>query len=148
MTIKEQLTSDLKLVMKMKDKIAIEVIRLIKARIISAEKIDGNELDNEEVGKILVKASKDHQKSIDAFKKANRIALLEKEVAQLNYLRNYLPKEMDEEQIVSEVEKIISDNGYTSIRDMGKVMQEFNKYFQANGGIVSSIVKKKLLPTS
>lgn len=148
MTIKEQLTSELKLVMKMKDKIAIEVIRLIKARIIAAEKIDGSELNNEEVGKILVKAANDHRKSIIAFQKANRTDLIEKEKLQLNYLQTYLPKEMDEEQIISEVEKIIADNGYTSIRDMGKVMQEFNKYFQANGKIVSSIVKKKLLPTS
>ena len=111
------------------------------------QKIDGSELNNEKVGRILVKAANDHRKSIIAFKKGNRINLLEKEKLQLGYLQNYLPKEMDEEQIVSEVEKIISDKGYTSIRDMGKVMKEFNTNFQANGGIVSSIVKKKLLPS-
>lgn len=145
MTTKEQLTSELKLVMKMKDKIAIEVIRLIKARIMAAEKIDGIELNNEEVGKILVKAANDHRKSIIAFKKANRKDLIEKEKLQLGYLQQYLPEEMAEEQIISEVEKIISDAGYTSIRDMGKVMQEFNKYFQANGRIVSKIVKERLI---
>lgn len=144
MTIKEQLTSNLLQSMKMKDKLAVEVIRLIKARIIESEKKDGNELNDSEVGQVLVKAAKDHQKSIDAFKKGNRISLLEKEVAQLKYLQQYLPKEMPEEAIISEVEKIIEENSYTSIKDMGKVMKEFNEKFQANGGVVSKIVKGKL----
>lgn len=144
MTIKEQLTSELILSMKMKDKLAVEVIRLIKAKIQNAEKKDGTTLNDSEVGQVLVKAAKDHQKSIDAFKKANRVSLLEKEVEQLNYLQKYLPKEMSEEAIISEVEKIIGDNSYNSIKDMGKVMKEFNENFQANGRVVSGIVKELL----
>lgn len=144
MTIKKRLTSELKMSMKMKDKLAVEVIRLIKAKIMDAEKIDGIELDDTAVGKILVKAAKDHQKSIVAFKKASRTDLVDKEKLQLAYLQNYLPEEMDEEQIVSEIEKIIADGDYTTIKDMGKVMKEFNANFQANGGIVSKLVKERL----
>lgn len=144
MTIKRQLTNNLTLSMKMRDKLAVEVIRLIKARIIEAEKKDGHDLNDSEVGQILVKAAKDHQKSIIAFQKANRTDLVEKEKSQLNYLQQYLPKEMPEEAIISEVDKIIKENSYTSIKDMGKVMKEFNENFQANGGVVSKIVKEKL----
>lgn len=145
MTIREQLTSNLILSMKMKDKIAVEVIRLIKARIIDAEKKDGTVLNDSEVGQVLVKAAKDHQKSIIAFQKANRTDLVEKEKSQLSYLKQYLPKEMPEEAIISEVEKIIEENSYTSIQNMGKVMKEFNENFQANGGVVSKIVRERLV---
>ncbi len=143
-SIKERLTSELKMSMKMRDKLAVEVIRLIKSKIMDAEKIDGNKLDDASVGKILVKAAKDHQNSIIAFKKGNRIDLLEKEKAQLAFLQNYLPKEMAKEQIIFEIEKIITNGNYTTIKDMGKVMKEFNTNFQANGRIVSQLVKEKL----
>ena len=145
MTIKEQLTSNLLQSMKMKDKLAVEVIRLIKAKIIDAEKKDGNELTDSEVGQILVKAGNDHQKSIIAFQKASRSDLVEKEKSQLQYLQQYLPKEMSEEAIISEVEKIMGENSYYSIKDMGKVMKEFNENFQANGGFVSKIVRERLV---
>lgn len=144
MIIKERLNSELKMAMKMKDKLAVEVIRLIKAKIQNAEKINGNELSDTEIESVLLKISKDHQNSIIAFKKGNRINLLEKEKLQLAFLQQYLPKEMGEEQIISEIEKIITDGNYTTIKDMGKVMKEFNENFQANGGIVSKLVKERL----
>lgn len=145
MNIKEQLTSELILSMKMKDKLAVEVIRLIKTRIIAAEKKDGVDLTESEVGQILVKAANDHQKSIIAFQKGGREDLVEKEKSQLQYLQKYLPKEMSEESIIFEVEKIMGENSYHSIQDMGKVMKEFNEKFQANGRVVSGIVKDLLL---
>lgn len=146
MNTKDRLNNELKMAMKMKDRIGAESIRLIKARITQAEKETGTALTEEQIQEVLLKAAKDYEKSITAYRKANRPDLVEKEESQLNYLKPYLPQEMTEEEITAAVREIILEIGTESIKDMGKVMREFNLKYKgrANGGLVAKTVKRQL----
>lgn len=135
--------------MKAKDIVRTNVIRDLKNRIVLYEKDHHGEVPNDiEIENILSKMSKDRQKSIDAYTENNsnddqvitkRNQLIDKEIAEQNIIKEFLPKEMTEDQIKEQLSIIISDVG----NNFGLIMKTFNQKFTSqNSKIVSNIVKQ------
>ena len=127
--------------MKNQDSVKVNVLRLIKTEFVKKEK-EGKELTEAIEATILTKMVAQREDSINQFTKANRFDLVEKEQAELSILKEFAPKEVSEEDIIAETEKIIANMESVSMKDMKNILAEVQKtYPTANGKIVSQIVK-------
>ena len=103
-------------------------------------------LTEESINTALQKEVKKRKESADIYKSQNRSDLEEIELSQASVIEEYLPTQLNEDQIKTELEKIIATVGATNSSDMGKVMGAASKVFagRADNKIVSSIVKQLL----
>lgn len=146
MTLKDKLASDIKQAMKNKDIIAKNIITLVRADVKRLEVDNRIELDDSEVEKVIVKQVKQLRKALDEFTRANRADLIEQTQNEIDFLENYLPKQLTEEEIHNIVQGAIKTANATSMRDMGKVMGLVSEKTKdrADGKAVSQMVKKYL----
>lgn len=147
MSLKEKINNDLKEAMKSGDKIRLNTIRSIRALILEYEKSGSNkELTPEAEVQLLTSAAKKRKDSIEQFRNAGRTDLVEKEEAELKVVLEYLPKQMNEDEIKVEVEKIISETGAKGKEDFSKVMPLAMKNLKgkADGNLVRKVVENLL----
>ena len=148
MSMEKELNEKLKEALKSGDKVKISTIRLVINEIKNkkiAEKTE--ELDDEKIVAIIQKKARQHKESIEQFKKAGRDDLVKKESEELAILEEYLPEQISEEELEKIVSESITQTGATSMKDMGTVMKDVmaRTQGQADGKVISEIVKKKLL---
>ena len=147
--LKQQLKDELKQAMLAKDTVKTSVLRMLISAI-GYEEIKkggaGYEATDEDVMNVINKEAKQHKDSIEQFKNAGRMDLVEKEETELNMLQTYLPEEMGEDEIRKLVIDAITRSGATSAADMGKVMGILMPQVKgkADGGLVSKIVREEL----
>ena len=127
MTLKEQITEDMKTAMRAKDTTRLGTIRLLLAACKQKEVDERVVLDDAAVITIIDKLVKQRKDSIAAFSSAQRQDLVDKESAELKVLEDYLPQRMDAAQVLSEVLAIVAELAAQLERkpaaaDMGKVM--------------------------
>lgn len=122
MSLKEQITEDMKNAMRAKDSERLGTIRLLTAAMKQKEVDDRVELDDAMVVAIVDKLIKQRKDSIEAFTKADRMDLADKESAELKVLQAYLPARLSAEEVTAEVKAIVAELGATGPGDMGKVM--------------------------
>lgn len=147
MGLKEKINEDMKAAMKSGDKLRLETIRSIRALILEFEKSGANkELTPEIEIQMLTTAVKKRKESIEQYRNAARNDLAEKEESELNILLQYLPKQLNEQEIEEVVRKIATDIGAVSKADFSKLMPASIKELKgkADGKIVKSIVEKIL----
>ena len=147
MNLKEIINQDLKEAMKSGDKVKLETIRSIRALILEFEKSGaGRELNQEDEIRMLSTAAKKRKDSIEQFRNGGREELAVKEERELEILLNYLPKQLSEDEITSEVKRIASEIGAKSKEDFPKLMPLVMKELKgkADGKLVKSIVEKFL----
>jgi uncharacterized protein YqeY len=147
MNLKEKINQDLKDAMKSGDKTRLAVVRSIRALILEFEKSGTlKELTPEEEIKMLSTAAKKRKDSIEQFRNAGRNELAETEEAELKILMNYLPKQLDENDIKNEVEKLALQIGAKTKDDFSKLMPLVMKELKgkADGKIVKSVVENYL----
>jgi len=136
--------TDLKTAMKAKDQASLRTIRAIKAAILLA-KTDGSgkELDEAAEIKMVQKLMKQRQESHDIYVKQDRADLAQTEAEEMEVLKNYLPQQLSEEELLPILKEIISTTGATSMKDMGKVMGMANQKLagKADGKTLSGIIK-------
>src|SRR6185295_7203360 len=146
MSLKQQIDNDIKKAMLAKNKEELDALRSIKSMILLAETEKGVSADisSDTESKLLMKAAKQRKESADIFQQQNRQDLAEKELAQLEIISRYLPKQLSEEEIASKVKEIIAQVGAKGPQDMGKVMGAANKALsgQADGKVISELVKR------
>ncbi|MGB8318256.1 MAG: GatB/YqeY domain-containing protein [Ignavibacteriaceae bacterium] len=143
MNLKEKINEDLKSAMKEGDKTKLTTVRSIRALILEFEKSGtGKKLTEEEEIKLLSTAAKKRKDSIEQFRNAGRNELAEKEEAELNILMNYLPKQLNEEEIDKEVKRIGVEINANSKEDFSKLMPEVMK--QLKGRADGKLVKKSV----
>jgi hypothetical protein len=146
MSLKDKINEDMKGAMRSKDAALLGTIRLIQAAIKQKEVDDRIVLDDSNVIVIIEKMLKQRSDSIEAFKKANRKDLVDKEEFEVVVLKKYMPQQME----LAEVDKIILDiikkTGASSMKDMGPVMSQAKEILagKANMAEVSKIIKIKL----
>ncbi len=142
----EDIANDLKEAMKLKDKPKILGLRNLLGKLKEQQINKGAELDDKESIKILTSAAKQLKDSIEQYKNANRLDLLEKEKYELSLVENYLPEPISENEINLEVLKAIKENNANSMADMGKIMGiVMNKFTGAvDGKMVQKIVRDNL----
>src|ERR1700712_3002896 len=122
MTLKEKITEDMKTAMRAKEADRLLAIRNLMAAMKQREVDERIELTDADIVAIIDKLVKQRKDSIDAFGKAGRTDLLDKETAELNVLLGYLPERMDAAAIAAEVGAIVTELGAAGPGDMGKVM--------------------------
>lgn len=146
MSLKEQITEDMKAAMRAKDSERLGTIRLLTAAMKQKEVDDRVELDDAMVVAIVDKLIKQRKDSIGAFTKANRMDLADKESAELKVLQAYLPARLSAEEVTAEVKAIVAEVGATGPGDMGKVMGAVKARLagKADMGMVSAAVKAAL----
>ena len=146
MAFVDNLSADLNTVIKSKDEVAVSVLRILISNIKNARIAKGSDLTEDEVLGEISKDAKRHKESIEAFKKAAREELADKEAKELEVLEKYLPEQLGRDEVEKVVDEAIAKNNAASISDMGKVMGSVMGELkgQADGNLVSEIVKEKL----
>ena len=146
MTLKERITEDMKAAMRARNADRLGAIRLLTAAIKQKEEDERIELDDVAVIAIVDKLIKQRKDSIDAFRKANRQDLADKEAAEVQVLSAYLPDRLSAEEILAEVKAIVAETGAKGPGDMGKVMGAAKARLagKADMGQVSAAVKQAL----
>ena len=148
MSLRQQIDNDIKQAMLAKDKQALEALRSIKSMILLAESEKGGsgEITSETENKLLMKAAKQRKESADIFQKEGREDLAKQEIFQLNIISSYLPKQLSEDEVKAELQRIIVQVGAQGPKDMGKVMGMATKQLagKADGKLISDWVKKLL----
>ncbi|AUI05981.1 MULTISPECIES: GatB/YqeY domain-containing protein [Stenotrophomonas] len=146
MSMKQQLTEDMKAAMKAGEKHKLGVIRLINAAIKQREVDERIELDDTAVIAVLDKMVKQRKDSVSQFEAANREDLAEIERAEIVVIEAYLPAKMGEAEIVAAIQAAIAETGAAGPADMGKLMGALKPKLagQADMGLVSKLVKQQL----
>ncbi len=146
MTLKDQITEDMKTAMRAKDAPRLLTIRGLLAACKQREVDERIVLDDAAVIAIIDKLVKQRKDSITQFTAGNRPDLVEKEAAELVVLEGYLPQRLGVEAIAAEVAAIVAELGASGPGDMGKVMAAVKTRLagKADMGAVSAAVKKAL----
>ena len=146
MSLKGNLTNDMKTAMKAGDKDRLKVVRLILAAIKQVEVDTRTELDDAAVLSVLDKMVKQRRDSVDQFQKGGREDLADIENAEIAVLEAYLPEQLGEAELDALIEEAIGATGAESIRDMGKVMGQIKAQAagRADMGAVGAKVKARL----
>lgn len=146
MSLKDQITEDMKTAMRAKDAPRLGTIRMLLAAIKQREVDERIVLDDLAVVAIVDKTIKQRKDSITAFQSAGRIDLVEKETAELGVLQAYLPARLSADEVASAVAAIVADLGAAGPGDMGKVMTAAKAQLagKAEMGAISAAVKAAL----
>ena len=146
MSLKEQITEDMKNAMRAKDTGRLGTIRLLLAAMKQKEVDDRVELDDAAVIAIVEKLIKQRKDSISQFQAANREDLVAIENAELVVLQAYMPAQMSEAEVAAVVAKVVAEVGASGPQDMGKVMGVVKPQLagKADMGVVSAQVKAAL----
>lgn len=144
--MKEELLKALKEAMKEKDELKKDTITMLRAAILQVEKDGQRTLTQSEMEAIVAKQIKSRKESLDDYKKANRDDIVSKIEKEIEILTNYLPEQLNEDEIKKLITEAIKKAGATTPRDMGKVMQEIRPQIagKADGKFVSDMVKQML----
>ena len=145
-SLKDQITEDMKTAMRAKDSARLGTVRLLLAAMKQKEVDERVVLDDAMVVAIVDKLIKQRKDSIEAFKKAERMDLADKEAAELVVLQAYLPARMTADEVLAAVKAIVAELGASGPGDMGKVMGAVKTQLagKAEMGQVSAAVKAAL----
>ena len=144
--LKEKLMDDLKNSMKEKNEVRKNTIQMVRAAILQIEKDKGITVEDDKIIEIIAKEVKGKKDALVDFEKAERADLIEQTNKEIAILQEYLPKQLTREEIKVELEKVISDLGATSMKDMGVVMKEAKARIGAgaDGRTINEVVKELL----
>jgi len=152
MSLRDQLSNDIKLAMKAGEKKKVATIRLMQAAIKEKDinsRTEGHEsalTADPSILDIFTKMVKQRQDSIAAFEKGNRDDLAQNEKDELAIIQTYMPKQMSEDEAKAAVAAVIKAIGASGIKDMGKVMAELKTKFSGQmdmskaGGFVKGLL--------
>jgi uncharacterized protein YqeY len=146
MSLKDQITEDMKNAMRAKDTARLGTIRLLLAAMKQKEVDERIELDDGAVVAIIEKLIKQRKDSISQFQAAKRDDLVAIENAELIVLQAYMPEQMSEAEVAAVVAKAVAEVGAAGPQDMGKVMGLVKSQLagKADMGVVSAQVKAAL----
>jgi uncharacterized protein YqeY len=144
--LKIQITDDMKSAMRSKDSLRLGTIRLLLAAIKQKEVDERVELVDADIISIIDKMLKQRRDSIDAFNKAGRKDLVEKEEFEVNVLQGYMPQQLSEKEVEEIIIDAIQSAGANSMREMGTIMNILKPKLagKTNMGDVSKKIKTKL----
>jgi uncharacterized protein YqeY len=144
--LKEKLKSDLKAAMIAKDNFTRDTIRFLMSAIKQIEVDERVELADDDINKIIQKSIKQREDAASQYKEAGRDDLYEKEFKEAELLKEYLPKQLSEDDLKSIVQNCIDEVGATSMKDMGKVVKSVLAKVgsSSDGKSVSNLVKSLL----
>ena len=148
MELEKRIQADMVAAMKAKEAVKLSSLRAIKAAIMLAKTAEGatGEVSDQDIVKIIQKLVKQRKESAQQYNDAGRPELAANEVAEMEAMEVYLPKQLSEAEVEAELVKIIAEVGATQPSEMGKVMGVATKRLAglADGRVISTLVKKLL----
>ena len=146
MSLKDKILQDMKEAMKARDRLRLSTLRLLVSQIKNREIDAKGELKDDEVLVLTRKAVKQRLDSISQYEKGGRQDLADKERAEMEILKAYLPEELSREALLAIIDEAISATGAHSPKDIGKVMKEVMPKVKgrADGKVVNELVRKRL----
>jgi|TARA_B100001245_G_scaffold235258_1_gene222638 hypothetical protein len=142
----DQIKQDMYSAMKSGDKIRTNILRTLLSSLKEKQIEKKDSLNEEEYFGVIKRFVKQLKEAADAYQKAGRLELAEKETLELNILKKYLPEIFSEEQTLNLVKEVIAQTSANNLSDMGKVMsavmQQSNG--KVDGGIANRLVKELL----
>ncbi len=146
MSLKQQITDDMKTAMRAKETARLGAIRLLLAAMKQREVDERIELTDADVVAIIEKMLKQRRDSISQYKAANRQDLVDVEEFEVSVLQTYMPQQLSEAEIVSAIAEAIAATGAAGPQDMGKVMGVVKAKLagRADMGKVSGLIKAQL----
>lgn len=146
MSLKAQISEDMKNAMRAKDSARLGTIRLLQAAIKQREVDERIELDDSNVIAVIEKMLKQRRDSIAAYESANRNDLADVEKFEVSVLQTYLPQQLTEDEIKDILEKVVVETGAAGIKDMSKVMAAIKPLVagRADMGKISGLIKTRL----
>ena len=146
MTLKEQITEDMKTAMRAKETARLGTIRLLLAAMKQREVDERIELTDADVIGVIEKMLKQRRDSIAAYESAKRTDLADIEKFEVSVLQTYLPQQLSEDEIKAILDKVVADTGAAGMQDMGKVMAAIKPLVagKADMGMISGLIKAKL----
>jgi uncharacterized protein YqeY len=144
--VKEQLKSDLKAAMVAKENFKRDTIRFLMAAIKQIEVDERIELDDAGIYKIIQKSLKQREDAAKQYQDAGREDLFEKEMAEADILKGYLPKQLTTEELKTIILDVIKSTNASGMKDMGSVMKGVSSEVgsRADGKTISTLVKELL----
>jgi len=151
MSLREQLSNDLKEAMRHQQETRKRTLRSVIAALKQAEtELDSSgqriHLDEQDILALIAKQAKQRQESIAEYQKAGRQDLVDEEQAELDILEEYLPRQMTREEIEIEARQVVEEVGASGPRDIGKVMRPLMDRLRgrADGREVNLVVRELL----
>ncbi len=146
MSLKTQISEDMKNAMRAKDSVRLGAIRLLLSAIKQREVDERVELSDADVIGVIEKMLKQRRDSIAAYESANRTDLADIEKFEVTVLQTYLPQQLTEAEICALLEKVVTETGASGIKDMSKVMAAIKPLVVgvADMGKISGLIKARL----
>lgn len=152
MSLKEKISSDAITALRQKDKVTLNVLRMVKSKILELEvklrtkKGRDYQLSDEETLGVITSYAKQRKQSIDSYTEAGRQDLADQEKNELEILNQYLPKQLSREEVEKLVDEALAETGASSMQDIGKVMKALMPKLKgaADGKTVNELVRSKL----
>jgi len=146
MSLDAKLQDDMKRALKSRDALRLSTIRLLRSSVSYARIDKGGELTDDEVMGILAKEAKKRRETIEAAERGNRPDIAEREQAELDIIKAYLPEQLDEAEIEAIAKEIAAEVGAVDIKDKGKVMGPLMQRIRgrADGKLAVAAVEKIL----
>lgn len=143
----DTIQTDLKNAQLTRDEIKVSTLRLLLSEVKNKEISKGEQLSDEDVVLVIYKEVKKRKEAAEGFRTGGREESAVKEEAEAKILIDYLPQQMNNEELTKIVEETINELGVSTVVDMGKVIGIVMGKVkgQADGGMVSAIVKGKLV---
>lgn len=138
---------DLKQAMKNKDKLKKSVVTMLRSEIKQIEVDERIEVGEERIMDIIASQIKTKRKAIEGFQEGGREDLVEEAEKEIEYLQEYLPKQLTDDELKAIIMETIETVGASSMKDMGKVMGIVNPKVKgrAESSKVAAIVKNELM---
>jgi len=147
MSLIETINEDIKQAMKEKNKDRLAALRAIKSELLLLQTAENAQAITSDVEiKVLTKLVKQRKESAEIYKTNARIDLYDREIAEVQFIEQYLPKSLTEAELTEAVMNIIAQVGASSVRDLGKVMGVASKQLagKAEGKVIADKVKELL----
>jgi uncharacterized protein YqeY len=146
MSLKEQISNDIKTAMKEKNAPLRDALRLLSSAMKQIEVDERKDLSDDDIIKIIQKQVKQRQDAMNQYRDAGREDLYEKEAAEAAIFETYLPQQLNDEELETAIKAIIVETGAESMKDIGRVMGAASKALgaQADGKRINECAKKIL----
>jgi len=145
MTLKQRIAEDMKMAMRARDIVRLDVIRLLRAAVQRRELDDRCELDEQGVERVIQKLLKQSQEAAEQFAKGGREDLADKEHQSVCILKAYLPERLSESEVEQAVSKAIAEADAQGMKDMGRVMALVKEQVQGRADMKQVSEKVRLL---
>ena len=145
-SIRERLGEDLKVAMRAKAQLRLSTIRMMRSEILYKDKEHGQETDEEDILKVLQSMVKKREEAAEQYIKGGRQELATKEREEALIIQDYLPAQIEDDELRQAVQAAIAETGASSMKEMGKVMGLLTKQLsgRAASSRISQVVKELL----